>query len=217
MKTLFIILSVVISYYTQAQNQKETGPFSSIQYGVYGGANFESTSDFGGTFIIEFKSSILNQLKMQISAGYTKTTIPGKYNVKTYNKIEGENEVYYAAESYDVLAKEYGIFPISLGMQYTFLKNVISPYALVSVRYNLMDARTVRSPGHVWTYTSFDDVPVEFRTKHIEEFPDNSFSIGLGLGATYTITKALELDFRYFYNIDSEIKNTHNFVIGIIL
>lgn len=215
MKTLFLILLFVCSSLIQAQNQNDKTLFSQLQYGVYGGANFESTSDFGGTFFIELKSNILNQLQLKVSAGYSKTTIPGKYSVKTYNKIEVDKEVNFMASSYDVLAKEYGIFPVSFGMQYTFLKNVISPYALVSLRYNLMDAKTVSSPGQVWSYTSLDQVPEEFRTKHIEEFPDNSLSIGLGLGAAYTVTIALVLDFRYFYNIDNEIKNTHNFVIGI--
>ena len=65
------------------------------------------------------------------------------------------------------------------------------------------------------SYLSFEDLPDEFKTNNQEALPENSFSVSVGAGATYPISANLNLDFRYFYKIDSQIINTHNFVVGI--
>lgn len=215
MKTLILLL-IFISY-SQAQKPKDNGFLGRINFGVYGGINFETSSYIGGTFNVEFKTNIVRKLQMMISAGYSKTTIADKYNIKTYNKLEIDDTVLYSAGSYDVLAKEYGIFPLSFSIKYEIMEKRIAPYFLISSSYNLMAGKTIRSPGYVRSYNSFESIPEEFRTKHIEVFPDNSLSIGFGLGALYEITEAITLDLRYIYKIDSEIKNIHNIVLGIII
>jgi len=65
------------------------------------------------------------------------------------------------------------------------------------------------------TYFSFEDIPDEFKTNNQEALPEDSFGVSVGAGAIYPISANLNLDFRYFYKIDSQIINTHNLVIGI--
>lgn len=191
--------------------------FSNFDIGLYGGINFESSSEIRGSIILEFKTNLNEQLKIKVSSGYLKTVIPDKYDVKTYGVSEIDNKVIYSAESFQVLKKDYDFFPVTFGLQYLISQKSIIPYLITEFSYNFIIARTIRSPGFVWSYNTFDEIPEEFRFKHSVNFPDNSYSIGLGTGFMFDIGKSLKMDIRYMLKLDSEIKNTHNITVGVNL
>lgn len=213
-----IVMFIVLSFsLIQAQQNDNMNIFSTFEYGVLGGVNFESVSDAGGDIRLEFKTNLITDLKILFSAGYNKSIESFRYNVKRYRKVTVENEVHYRAEAYDMASKIYDIFPISLGLQYFLTRSNINPYLIADVRYNFIYAKAERTPRKVWSYNSFEEVPEEFRNEYSESFPDASSAVGLGMGATYSITERLNIDLRYVYNIDNKIINTHQLLFGIFL
>lgn len=79
-----------------------------------------------------------------------------------------------------------------------------------------MNASITTTPPEVWSYNSIEEIPDEFKgNQKDEELPDNSYGLILGVGTSYQISSSLNLDLRYLYKFDSEILNTHHFIIGI--
>lgn len=217
MKMIFALLWLVSFNSILAQNINNTNPFSSFDYGAYTGINFESISEIGGTFFIELNTNLISDLKLKFSLGYARSYMHTSYTVQTYSEIKIDTTVFYNAEEYEVNKNEYDVFPISIGLQYMFNFLTISPYIFSEFSYNFIDTKVIRSPGYSLTYNSFEELPDEFREKHYESFPNNSFSIAFGLGVVYPVTTKLNLDMRYFYKIDNKILNTHHIVVGILI
>ena len=102
-----------------------------------------------------------------------------------------------------------------MGFQYVFKSKNLSPYLVVDASYNIISVKVFRSSSTSTGYLSFEDMPDEFKTTKIEALPDNSYGFSFGAGIIYPLSTNLDLDFRYYYRIDSEIINTHNLVVGI--
>jgi len=187
-------------------------------FGLYSGINFGNISETGGTIFIEIKTNLILNLNLKLSVGYSKSFMPESYTVKTYflsTVIEGTQ--YYIANQYDVNKKGYDVFPFSLGFQYIYRNKSLSPYLLIDFNYNLINTKIYSSPGFAWTYYSFNSLPDDFKTKHIENLPINSYGIMFGIGTIYQLSSRLNLDLRYYYKIDSKIINTHQIIVGITL
>ncbi|HSH64883.1 MAG TPA: hypothetical protein VLB84_03585, partial [Bacteroidia bacterium] len=122
----------------------------------------------------------------------------------------------FFAAKYDLVSKNYDIFPLMLGIQYNFVHGIFSPYISVDAAYNFINSFIETSPSEVWSYNSIDEIPAEFKeNKKNEKLPDNSYGIILGAGTAYHISLKLNLDIRYLFKYDSEIANTHHFIVGI--
>jgi len=189
--------------------------FTNFNFGVYGGVNFESISEVGGVFLLEVKTNLSAKINMKFSIGYSNAYMLTSYNVKTNREINIDSIASFLAITYDTYKKGYDLFPIFLGFQYVFKYNVFSPYVLLDFGYNYFTTKKYNSPQQVRRYNSFDELPEEYKTKHIEKLTTNSFGASIGVGTFYQITAKLNLDFRYYYKYDNEIINTHNFIIGI--
>ena len=211
----FILLLVLSANILYAQENDKPAPFSIFEVGVYGGINFETTSEIGGVFFLEGKTNIISNLNLKLSLGYYKSIMPVNYTVKTSGETTIDSVTYYSAGAYDVTKKTYDVFPFSLGLQYVFKSKIISPYLIFDASYNIISGKIVRTGGYVWSYLSYDDVPDEFKNEHTEIMPDNSFGLAIGFGGIYYISKNINLDLRYYYKFDSEIIDTHNIVAGI--
>ena len=213
-----IVLSFILSFNLLfAQDNISQTLFSELNYGIYGGINFGNNSETGGSFLFEFNANLISNLNLNLSLGYSKSYKTEAYTVKSYRTGSINNVQYYWADQYDVNKKGYDMFPVSVGLQYVFHEQTFAPYVIGSFNYKLIDARIYSSPGTTWTYNSFDELPNEYRTKHVEQFPDHSYGLGLGIGVIYPIFSKLNIDLRYFYEIDSEIINTHHIMVGLSL
>jgi len=209
---LIFILSIGILF---AQEKEDPTPFSKFQTGVYGGINFNDISAIGGSFFIEVKTNLVSNLNLKFSAGYSKSYLLESSTVKTYRIATIDSITFYNALTINSDKKGYDVFPIALGFQYIFISNSLSPYLVIDASYNIISAKVFRSSSTSMGYLSFEDMPDEFKTTEIEALPDNSYGFSLGAGIIYPLSTKLNLDFRYYYRIDSEIINTHNIVAGI--
>ena len=217
MKKLIVLLFILSFNLLFAQDNISQTPFSELNYGIYGGINFGNNSETAASFLFEFKANLISNLNLNLSLGYSKSYKTEAYTVKSYRTGNINNVQYYWADQYDVNKKGYDMFPVSVGFQYVFHEQTFAPYIIGSFNYKLIDARIYSSPGTTWTYNSFDELPNDFRTKHVEQFPDHSYGLDFGIGVIYPIFSKLNIDLRYYYEIDSEIINTHHIVVGISL
>jgi hypothetical protein len=216
MKKIFVLLFVFSFNILFSQDQGDQTAFPKFSYGIYSGINFSADSEIGGIFLIELKANLITDLNLNASLGYSKSFKSESYTVKTYSSPIINGTTFYNAEQYDVNEKGYGVIPFSLGFQYTFKNQTISPYLLFELSYNLIiDSKIYRSPGFSFSYSSFEAMPDDYKTKHIETFPSTTHGIILGVGAIYKISSKLYLDLRYFYKYDSGIVNTHQLIVGV--
>lgn len=215
MKRLIILSIIVVFHFTFAQEKEEPVFLSSFNIGFYGGINFKSTSEIGGSFIIEGKTTLISNLNLKISVGYTRTYQPVSYQVNTYNLINIQGTNIWEAISYNVYEKGYDILPIEIGFQYKLKSGVISPYILFEYGYNSIKTITYSSRDYTNQYSTFDELPEKFRTIHVESTINSSSKIAIGVGTIYSLTSTLNLDVRYKYQFDNKIINTHQFLLGI--
>jgi opacity protein-like surface antigen len=215
MKNAVLIIFVLSFSILFAQEKDVPAPFSNFQTGVYGGINFNDISAIGGSFFFEVKTNLISNLNLKFSAGYSKSYLLESSTVKTYRIATIDSITFYNALTFNSDKKGYDVFPIALGFQYVFKSKYLSPYLVVDASYNLISAKVFRSSGTSMGYLSFEEIPDEFKTTETEELPDNSTSLSFGAGIIYPLSAKLNLDFRYYYRIDSEIINTHNVLVGI--
>jgi hypothetical protein len=211
-KIIFTLLIISFNV-SKAQDDK---PFSNFDIGFYGGINFYNTSNIGGDFFVELKTNLLSSLKLKVSTGYFRTIQPYSGTVRTYNENIIDTIPKYFAGKYDYVSKNYNVFPVSLGIQYIIVQSIFSPYISIDAVYNFMNASITTTPPEVWSYNSIEEIPDEFKgIPKDEELPNNSYGLILGAGISYQISSSLNLDIRYLFKYDSEILNTHHFIMGI--
>ncbi|MFH1196667.1 MAG: hypothetical protein V1720_13275 [bacterium] len=215
MKPMVFILLIISLNTLSAQDSDGFSPFSKFNFGVYGGVNFETLSESGGAFLLELKTNITTGINIKAGIGYSYPMQLISYNVKTNSNFVIDGISYYEARTYDVHKKGYDVFPVSLGCQYVFDYATLSPYISLDLNYNYISTKIYTTPGVSWSYDSFNELPDEYKIKHIENLVDHSYGILLGIGTIYNISGKFNLDVRYNYKIDSEIINTHNLLVGI--
>ncbi len=213
MKKILFILFLTSFKVLEAQENK---PFSNFDIGFYSGINFYNTTNIGGDFFIELKANLMSSLKFKISTGYFRTIQPYSGTVRTYSENTFDSIPKYFAGKYEYVSKNYDVFPISLGIQYIIVQSIFSPYISIDAVYNFMNAAITTTPPEVWSYNSIEEIPDEFKgNPKDEELPNNSYGLILGAGTSYQISSSLNLDIRYLFKYDSEILNTHHFIVGI--
>ncbi len=213
MKTLLFVLSFISINVLEAQENK---PFSNFDIGFYSGINFYNTDNIRGDFFVELKTNLIPSLKLKASAGYFRTIQPYSYTVRTYSENSIDTFPRFFASKYNLVSKDYDIFPLTLGIQYNFIQGIFSPYLSIDVVYNFINTSIETSPGISWSYNSIDEIPAEFKEKQRNEsYPNNSYGIIFGAGTSYNIFSSLNLDIRYLFKYDSKIVNTQHFIVGI--
>lgn len=213
MKKVLLIFLYIFSNFLTAQENK---PFSNFDIGFYGGINFYNTANIRGDFLVEIKTNLISSLKLKASTGYFRTIQPYSYTVRKYSENIIDTLPKFFATKYNLVSKNYDIFPLTLGIQYNFVHSIFSPYISIDAVYNFINTSIETSPSEVWSYNSIDEIPDEFKENQKDEkLPDNSYGIILGAGTSYHISSKLNLDIRYLFKYDSKIINTHHFIIGI--
>ncbi len=215
MKKLIAILSILLISISFAQEGENKPAFSTLQFGVLTGVNFGAFSDRGGSILAEFNTNIISGLTLNLSAGYSKTFQPESIPIKTNQSGVIDGISYYNAESFTITQNEYDIFPVSLGARYIFKNSSLSPYLMISADYNFLSAKYDRTPGDTYSYTSYNDMPKEYKQVYFSNLPDHSYGVSLGAGILYPLSSKINLDVRYLYKIDSKILDTNKLLVGI--
>ncbi|HZW40164.1 MAG TPA: outer membrane beta-barrel protein [Ignavibacteriaceae bacterium] len=213
MKKIFLFSFVIFISLSQAQ----TNLFTDFDFVVLGGINSINAKNIGPSLIIEARTNLTQNLFLKASTGFSKIYKEENYLVKTYSEREFLEERRFFTSEYDVKEKTFDIIPFSVGLQYSLKINRFSPYILSDFTYNDIETKIIQSNNISRSYSNYEDVPVDFRVKHKENFIYNSLSISLGVGTKYTLINDLCLDFRYFYNHYFQIKDTHQFMVGLSL
>ncbi len=213
MKKILLVLLFISINVLKAQANK---PFSNYDIGFYGGVNFYNTDNIRGDFFVEIKTNLTSSLKLKASTGYLRTIQPYSRTVRKYSENTIDTIPKYFAGKYDLVSKDYDVFPLSVGVQYNFNRSDISPYISIDAVYNFINSSLTTTPSEVWSYYSIDEIPNEFKQNpKKEELPNNSYGIILEAGTSYPISSKLNLDFRYMFKYDNKIINTHHFIVGI--
>lgn len=215
LKKLFAILLLLSMGTLLAQDENKNTPFSNINLGVYGGINFAEVSEVGGAFNIEWNTNLTSNLNLRLSLGYYKSIESVDYTVRSSGETTIDSITYFIADSYDVTHWVYDVLPISLGLQYVFKNETISPYLLLDGNYNFINLDIVRTGGESRGYPTYEEIPDEYKVPYVEIITNNFFGASVGMGVLYNIKKNLDLDFRYLFKYSAEIINSHQFLVGI--
>lgn len=216
MKRIIVLFFILFCNILFAQEKDVPTPFSKFQTGIYGGINFNDISTIGGSFLFEVKTNLISNFNLKFSSGYSKTYLLESSTVKTYRITTIDTITFYNALTFNSDKKGYDIFQFALGFQYVFKSQNLSPYLLFDASYNIISTKVFRSSSSSMSYLSFEKLPDEFKTINTDVLPDNSYSLSFGAGIIYPLSTNLNIDFRYFYRIDSEIINIHILSVGII-
>src|SRR3989304_6550084 len=138
MKKILFILSFISFNVLEAQENK---PFSNFDIGFYGGINFYNTDNIRGDFLVELKTNLISTLNLKASTGYFRTIQPYSYTytIRKYSENIIDTLPKFFAAKYNLVSKNYDIFPLTLGIQYNFSQSILSPYLSIEVAYNFID------------------------------------------------------------------------------
>ncbi len=213
-KFLLCVMLFASFNFVKAQTNK---PFRSYELGFYGGLNFHTTEKIRGDFLAAIGTKLAPSLKVKAAVGYCKTIEPYYLTVREYSGNPVDTIPKYVTSKYNLLRKDYDVFPVSLGLQYNFNNGgKFTPYFSVDAVYNFINASFRKSPSEVRYYNSLSEIPNEYkRNQTVEKLPENSYGVMLGAGVSYKLSSKLNLDFRYIFKYDSEIANTHHLLVGI--
>ncbi len=214
-KKSFLFLVIFTFSYLSAQTKEKSNFLYDSEFGFHGGLSFISLSQGWETFIFEGKSHLTDDLLVKLSIGYSRIISPVKYVVKSYSVITWNGTKIYQPFSFNVFNTTYKVIPISLGLQYNINYSKFNPYVLTEIGYNMIDPKLSKSPRiYGEKFNSYDELPQEY--KYINILPNGSYKLAVGVGFKYPITSVLSLDLRYLTQIDSEIINTQQLLVGII-
>lgn len=217
MKKLIVLFVVIYFNSLFAQDTNTSSLFTHYSFGFYGGINSGISSETGTTFLIESKTKLIPNLYLNLSLGYSKVFEHESFTEKINYSSNFNGTVYYFAEQRDINERGYDIIPLSLGCQYIFKNNTISPYLLFDLCYDvIITTRDYTTYGITYQYPSYEAIPDEYKTNQgIPSFTNYSYGIVLGVGGIYNLSAKLNLDIRYFYKYDSKIVNSNQVIIGI--
>lgn len=218
MKTLSCFFCLISSFCVSAQSIETISPFSSFRLGILGGINFSSL--VGTSIVIEGITNLTSQFNLEFSLGYSTINKEEGYNVKTYYNINYidiyQQEVnIYETLSFTVDEINYNVVPITLGLEYIFLNNKFSPYALVEIGYNFYSFKTTKSNIVSYgAYNSYEELPSDYQNEVPSIPKDNSYTIALGMGTNYELSSKFYLEIRYLYQFNKSLVNTNQILIG---
>src|SRR5690606_20500392 len=121
MKKILLILSFILFDVVEAQENK---PLSNFDIGFYGGFNFYNIDNISGNFLVELKTNLISSFKLKASTGYFRTIQPYSYanTVRKYSENTIDTLPRFFAAKYNLVSRNYDIFPLTIGIQYNFIQ-----------------------------------------------------------------------------------------------
>jgi len=112
---------------------------------------------------------------------------------------------------------EHTIIPIYVGIEYKFIDDDLSPYALLDIGYIYYTSELeVTHPRTGISVNSFDDVPEEYRNP-VPDLRTTGWFLGGGIGAglKYKLTDTTEILLIYVFRYNNKIINSNNIILRI--
>jgi hypothetical protein len=217
MKLIIVLFASICLNTLFAQEIETTIPFTHYNFGFYGGINSGINSETGTSFFVESKTNLISNLYLNLTLGYSKVFEHESFTEKSNDSFNFNGTIIYYGNRKDINERGYDIIPISLGCQYVFKNQTISPYLLFDLNYDvILNTRDYISYAITYQYPSYDAIPDEYKANQdIPSSTNYSYGILLGVGGICKISSKLNLDIRYFYKYDSKIVNSNQLVIGI--
>ena len=214
MKKLFFLITLIFTVNLFAQESNDLPIFSKFRFGILTGVNFNSIPTAGPSLNLEIKTNITRKISAKFSVGYSDIYNDNSYSVKSYSYNIIENHSWYGTELFNVDKVRYSIIPISLGVEYVFSQNKISPFTVLEVGYN---ASSAKAEGKIIVnqYTNLEQIPTEYRQSAPYLKDGSSFTAGAGLGIKYSLTDKLDLSLIYLYHYNDLIINNSQVLVGL--
>lgn len=217
MKKLIFLIAFFLTVSLPAQELHNESIFSKVYFSVLGGTNFNTLPTAGTALNFEVESNLTSNLYGKISIGYSTLYDNNSYDVKSYGYVHFNNYSKYETRLLVVDRVRYTIIPITIGAEYSILKNNISPVAFFELGYNysnsLAEGKTYDGIGG--TYDTVNEIPTEYRKTATEINGGSSFTMGIGLGLKYKLTDRMDLNLRYMYHYNELIINNNQVLIGL--
>jgi len=210
-KRIIICLVICTSFiFSQEKVEKHVSP----HFSLHGGINFTDVKNLWGAFLFEGKTPVSKNLLIKLSFGYTNLIKSRNYTVNSFTERKIENILAYEAVSYEISKIEYQIIPISVGLQYNINSSLFHPYTFMELGYNLIDPKSYKEKYQVlFEYDKYGELPLEHR--NVDVLPNGSYKVAIGVGFNYLLTTKLGLDVRFLTQIDSELIESNQLLVGL--
>jgi len=217
-KIIFLFFALFFSV-SLAQESYSVGPFSSFRFGISAGSNFQTIKFPGSSLLLEVKTPLTNNLALKLSGGFSQIFEDKSFDLKYSKLISIDGIERYGLNTDHVKEIEHTLFPIYAGLEYTFIDNDLSPYALMDIGYAYCSSKSII----VYPHTG---VLVDTKEEILDEYQNpvprlrktgSIWGAGIGAGMKYKLTGSLEILLAYVFRYNDTIVNSHNILLGISL
>jgi hypothetical protein len=217
MKKLIIIYMLAVSSFVSAQEQTSNSMFSSLNYGLQVGINFNTIPTIGGFSLLGVKNTFFLTVNLFLSTGYSKVYDETDYSTKSYIIMTVNNETTYRTKLLYIDKVIYSVVPVYLGMEYFPISSKYSPFVACMVGYNFSSAEAEGASyiGASGIVNSYDELPTEYKSKAPKLEDGSSFCAAIGIGMKYSLTSRMDISLRYIYQYNDSIANTNQILLGI--
>ena len=219
MKKIIFLFSALFFSVSLAQEPYSVEPFSSFRFGISAGTNFQTIKLPGSSLLLEVKTPLTNNLVLKLSGGFSQIFEDKSFDLKfsKFFSLEG-------IEGYDIITQhikktEHTLFPIYAGLEYTFIDNKLSPYALLDIGYAYCSSKSkIGYPGSATIVYTKEEIPSEYQNPVPQLRKTKSiWGASVGAGLKYKLTGSLEMLLAYVFRYNDTIVNSHNIFLGISL
>lgn len=217
MKRTSIFLILLLYVNITAQQQTKEPILRWFSGGVFAGPDFTSAAKTGYSVSIEGRVRIIPRVNLKISLGYSLLNQDENISVQTYFLQKKDGVTHYQTQSYDMEINNYKIFPFSAGLEYSISDGNISPYLVFEIGTNIYSTGVSYSNcvlGSLQEYTDSEDIPARYRNGRHIVLGQSSVRTAMGFGTKIKLYGDLNFEVRYLYNINSNIINNHQILVG---
>ena len=197
-----------------SQVYKSQTIFSQIFFSVLAGTNFHTIPTAGTAISFEVKSNIASNLNAKFSIGYSVIFDDNSYE----EKLSGfqDFDSMYHTRLLIVDRINYTIIPINIGIEYFFIENQITPFAIFEAGYNFSNSKIegTTHDGIAGSYETIEEVPEEYRNSASVLDDGSSIALGFGIGVRYKINERVDFNIRYVYRYNDAIVNNNQILVG---
>ena len=215
-KIIFLFFTLFFSV-SLAQESYNVEPFSSFRFGISAGSNFQTIKFPGSSLLLEVKTPLTNNLVLKLSGGFSQIFEDKSFDMK-YNKLISIDGIErYGLNTDHVKKIEHTLFPVYAGLEYTFIDNKLSPYALLDIGYAYCSSKSIIVQTGILVETE-EEIPGEYQNPVPQLRKTRSiWGAGVGAGLKYKLSGSLEILLTYVFRYNDEIVNSHNILLGISL
>ena len=94
----------------------------------------------------------------------------------------------------------------------------MSPFGIIEIGYSFYsaEAQVTKSLSLGEQYSTENEIPQEYRNSSPAVYDDSSYSIGVGAGLNYQLSKSIGLNIRYIFKYYDSKVNANQILFGMI-